>query len=607
MHCVCHRPSKLRPLISCGHCSFETSAGTAGHYWYSIYRHTYVCDYWDACLRKKNLPNVDNRTSLKPPTRFWRGLSQDYHLATFYHQSTIFNTEMVQTLWNLRWYWSITITSWFQPSIPKLLWDHAPMVWIAPSHHGSVSLYCSKGTLRSDHFRHLVGLKKYWLRVKGFLTFISTYHIYICDTIYNIIYIYQPVFGGQRFNTKCFLFGGRTPPCPNSWLYVRWMIWTTSPPSSADFPLRCCPRRRRRGPRSPHRPQPSLRRHHWRQQSESRPSWAKQNREIHWGDGIVIPCFNSFIISGVVMGRLKVDKIKMLTIVGMMFWAHWGAYNQIWHWDDFRKGSAAAMCDGWKYYKIKIARTLYPHWNKRPSLKATNQIYWQNHHPTKMGKVSIYHPCLEGWTNTVHQKREKTVKFHQLLSIHHPASVSPPRYSHRLPNWGSPMRLPSHQPRSLRRPCWLQPVAAHPPVDPGRHRCHLRNWQCVDRTCVKFFGVIPIWHSTWLSDILTIYLTSYLTASEILFGMFWLSILHSIRQSFWHMLWQFLWRSIMRSGISWHIVWLSIRHSIWQIFLCGQKAWPGLWCAQPNNRAMRSQWDILTFYLTFYRAFSPFT
>ena len=162
---------------------FETSAGTAGHYWYSIYRHTYVCDYWDACLRKKKHPNVDNWTSLKPPTRFWRGLSQDYHLATFYHQSTIFNTEMVQTLWNLRWYWSITITSWFQPSIPKLLWDHAPMVWIAPSHHGSVSLYCSKGTLRSDHFRHLVGLKKYWLRVKGFLTFISTYHIYIW---YNI-------------------------------------------------------------------------------------------------------------------------------------------------------------------------------------------------------------------------------------------------------------------------------------------------------------------------------------------------------------------------------------------------------------------------------------
>lgn len=75
--------------------------------------------------------------------------------------------------------WCITITSWFQPSIPKLLWDHAPMVWIAPSHHGSVSLYCSKGTLRSDHFRHLVGLKKYWLSVKGFLTFISTYHIYI--------------------------------------------------------------------------------------------------------------------------------------------------------------------------------------------------------------------------------------------------------------------------------------------------------------------------------------------------------------------------------------------------------------------------------------------
>ena len=144
-------------------------------------------------------------------------------------------------------------------------------------------------------------------------------YIYVIQYIILYIYIYQPVFGGQRFNTKCFLFGGRTPPCPNSWLYVRWMIWTTSPPSSADFPLRCCPRRRRRGPRSPHRPQPSLRRHHWRQQSESRPSWAKQNREIHWGDGIVIPCFNSFIISGVVMGRLKVDKIKMLTIVGMMF------------------------------------------------------------------------------------------------------------------------------------------------------------------------------------------------------------------------------------------------------------------------------------------------
>lgn len=111
----------------------------------------------------------------------------------------------------------------------------------------------------------------------------------------------------------------------------------------------------------------------------------------------------------------------------------------------------------------------------------------------------------------------------------------------------------------------------------------------------------------FLTYILRIYLTSYLTASEILFGMFWLSILHSIRQSFWRMLWQFLWRSIMRSGISWHIVWLSIRHSIWQIFLCGQKAWLGLWCAQPNNRAMRSQWNILTFYLTFYRAFWQFT
>ena len=162
----------------------------------------------------------------------------------------------------------ITITSWFQPSIPKLLWDHAPMVWIAPSHHGSVSLYCSKGTLRSDHFRHLVGLKKYWLSVKGFLTFISTYHI-IYIYIYVYIYIDQSLAANDLIR-HVFFVRRKDSTMP------QLMAPRGSPPSPADFPLRCCPRRRRRGPRSPHRPRSSLRRHHWRQQSESRPSWAKQ-------------------------------------------------------------------------------------------------------------------------------------------------------------------------------------------------------------------------------------------------------------------------------------------------------------------------------------------